>query len=72
MREEAELLSAKYLEKNDLKTQLLNHILLNRKEVLITPHNAFNSDEAVQQIMDTTAGNIKSFLDGNPQNTVGE
>jgi len=72
MREEAELLSVKYLEKNDLKTQLLDHILLNRKEVLITPHNAFNSDEAVQQIMDTTAGNIKSYLDGNPQNRVGE
>lgn len=72
VREEGELLSAKFLEKCDLKTQLLDHMLLDRDDVLITPHNAFNSAEAVEQIMETTVENIKSFLDGNPQNIVGE
>lgn len=72
IREEGELLSTKFLETCDLKTQLLDHILLNRDDVLITPHNAFNSNEAVEQIMETTVGNIKSYLEGNPKNLVGE
>lgn len=72
IREEIELLSARYLEDNDLKTQLLDHILLNKSNVLITPHNAFNSNEAVHQIMQTTVENIKSYLEGKLQNIVGE
>ena len=72
IREEGELLSTKFLETCDLKTQLLDHMLLNREDVLITPHNAFNSNEAVEEIMETTFENIKSYLDGNPQNRVGE
>ena len=72
VREEGELLSAKFLEKCDLRTQLLDHMLLDREDVLITPHNAFNSNEAVEQIMETTVENIKSFIDDNPQNLVGE
>ena len=72
IREEGELLSTKFLEKCDLKTQLLDHMLLDRDDVLITPHNAFNSNEAVEQIMETTIGNIKSYFDGDPQNVVGE
>ena len=71
IREEGELLSTKFLETCDLKTQLLDHMLLNREDVLITPNNAFNSNEAVEQIMEITAENIKTYLAGNPQNTVG-
>lgn len=70
IREEGELLSTKFLESCDLKTQLLDHMLLNRRDVLITPHNAFNSNEAVAEIMHTTADNIKSYLSGSPQNLV--
>lgn len=68
IREESELISTKYLENADLKTQLLDHILLDREDVLITPHNAFNSNEAVAQILQTTLDNINSYLGGNPQN----
>jgi D-lactate dehydrogenase len=71
IREESELITSRYLENRDLKTGILNHILLDREDVLITPHNAFDSNEAVAQILDTTAKNIKSFLEGNPQNLVG-
>lgn len=70
IREEGELLSTKFLESCDLRTQLLDHMLLNRKDVLITPHNAFNSNEAVAEILHTTAENIKSYLNGDPQNKV--
>lgn len=70
LKEERELLSREYLKNADLKTQLLNHVLLTRDDVVITPHNAFNSKEAVEEILATVAANIKSFLEGNPQNLV--
>ena len=53
-----------------LATVLKNHILLNREDVVITPHIGFNSREAVQRIRETTAENITAFLAGNPQNEV--
>lgn len=53
-----------------LKTVLENHILMKMPNVLITPHNAFNSQEALQRILDTTIENIKSFSLGNPVNLI--
>jgi D-lactate dehydrogenase len=38
--------------------------------VLITPHNAFNSKEAVERILNTTIENIKSFINVSPINLV--
>ncbi|MBI3379692.1 hydroxyacid dehydrogenase [Candidatus Gottesmanbacteria bacterium] len=70
MKEERELLTKEFLQTCDLKTQLLNHVLLTKENVFITPHNAFNSHEALKQILDVTIENIKGFLDGKPQNIV--
>ena len=70
LREERELLSAEYLSKVDLKTQLLNHVLLTQLDVIITPHNAFNSKEALQEILSTTIANIKSYSNNTPTNIV--
>ena len=70
LKEERELLSSEYLSKVDLKTTLLNHVLLTRDSVVLTPHNAFNSKEAVEEILETTIANIKEFSAGTPQNTV--
>lgn len=70
LREEKELLTAEFFKTCDLKTDLLNHVLLTRDDVIITPHNAFNSKEALAQINDTTIDNIKAFLSGTPQNVV--
>lgn len=47
-----------------------NRALLNRKNVLITPHSAFNTSEAIERILHTTADNIAKFIAGAPQNTV--
>jgi len=47
-----------------------NCSLLHRENVVITPHNAFNSIEAVERIFDTTIENIKSFISGSPINTI--
>ena len=53
-----------------LKTMLQNHILLNREDVVITPHIGFNSKEAFQRILDTTVANIQAFLAGAPENAI--
>ncbi len=44
----------------DPKLILEDHILMKRDDVIITPHNAFNSKEAMQRIADTTLENIRS------------
>lgn len=71
IKEERQILSPQFAGECDLKTVLANHILLNKQNVIITPHNAFNSTEALERILDTTVGNIKSFLSGSPKNLVG-
>jgi D-lactate dehydrogenase len=69
-REERELLTTEFFKTCDIKTALLNHVLLTRKDVVITPHNAFNSKEALQQIIETSIGNIKGYISGAPVNIV--
>lgn len=57
-------------EEHDLKTVLANHILIDMDNVIITPHNAFNSQEALQRILETSLGNIKAFISSSPVNLV--
>jgi len=47
-----------------------NRPLLHYDNVIITPHIAFYSREAVQRILDTTITNICCFLAGESQNMV--
>jgi D-lactate dehydrogenase len=68
--EEAEILTPTYREKVDMKTLILDHVLMNHPHVIITPHNAFNSKEALDRITHTTIENIQSFQAGTPKNTV--
>ena len=70
IREEAELLRSIYQEKHDMRTLLANHVLLRLRNVYITPHNAFNTREAVQRILNTTLENIEGFLSGKFANIV--
>jgi len=70
VKEEAQLLSKEFPKTCDLKTALQNHILLQQKNVIITPHNAFNSQEALIRILDTTILNIQSFIKNKPINKV--
>ncbi|HBE90184.1 MAG: hypothetical protein A3E37_03390 [Candidatus Andersenbacteria bacterium RIFCSPHIGHO2_12_FULL_46_9] len=64
------LLSKGFPAGQDIATLLRNHILVARDDVIITPHNAFNSTEAKQRIFDTTIENIKAFAASNPVNVV--
>ncbi|MBI4733685.1 MAG: hydroxyacid dehydrogenase [Rubrobacteridae bacterium] len=69
IKEERELLSHKR-EREELQIALESHLLLFRDDAIITPHNAFNSKEAVLRILDTTISNIESFVENKPQNTI--
>ncbi len=68
--EEIQLLSREFPKNKDIATILRNHILVAREDVIITPHNAFNSQEAVQRIFDTTVQNIRAFVDKKPVNVL--
>jgi len=70
IKEEKQLLHSKFAKTCDLRTALQDHILLKRNNVYITPHNAFNSSEALYRILDTTIDNIKAFLRKKPINVV--
>lgn len=70
IKEERELLSSEFMQRHDLKTALMEHMLMDRDDVLITPHKAFDTREAVQEILEITAGNITAFENGKPENTL--
>ncbi|MFP4104575.1 MAG: hydroxyacid dehydrogenase [Phycisphaerae bacterium] len=72
IREEAELLRSVYREEHDLRNLLAGHVLMRLRNVVVTPHSAFNTRQAVQRILDTTVENIESFAKGEPQNQVNE
>ncbi|MEM0476548.1 MAG: NAD(P)-dependent oxidoreductase [Candidatus Aenigmatarchaeota archaeon] len=70
IKEELEILVKPDLKTEEIKTLWQNHILMKMPNVLITPHNAFNSKEAVERILKTTIENIKGFIEGRPINTI--
>jgi len=73
-KEEIKLLYEDKLSKDELQKLLADHILVDledqNKNVLITPHNAFNSIEALDEIMATNAKNILAFINQTPINLV--
>lgn len=70
LKEESELMSKEFPKKCDLGALVRNHMLIKRDDVIITPHIAFNSKEAVSRILSTTAENIDRFVNGSPENQV--
>jgi D-lactate dehydrogenase len=70
IREEAELICSVFCNQQDLRNLVADHVLLRMPNVVVTPHSAFNTREAVGRIVDTTIKNIKAFVEGQPQNVV--
>lgn len=62
LNEENQMLS-KNVSVENMEAILKRNILLRRENVILTPHIAFDSKEAVERILDTTANNIKGFFD---------
>lgn len=54
----------------EYKVLIEDHLLIHHPNVIITPHMAFYTKEAEFSIMETTVANIKSALNGAPQNLV--
>ncbi len=54
----------------DYKTLLEDHVLIDMPEVIVTPHIAFYSKEAEEEIIKTTIENIKGFINNQIQNLV--
>lgn len=71
VKEESQVLKRQHKKECDLKTLLQDHLLMKMENVIVTPHNAFNSTEAIERILSTTLANVKSFALGTLQNTVG-
>lgn len=71
LREEAELFYSTNIDSQELMSILENHFLLKNPNVIITPHNAFNSTESLKRIAEITCENIEAFIKGSPENVVG-
>ena len=69
IKEEQQLLSSQY-NIEELRTVVKNLVLLRRENVVVTPHIAFNSTEALERILLTTIQNIQAFEAGKPMNVV--
>jgi len=69
VKEETALLGQQ-LPREKMREILLGYALLHRDNVVITPHIAFYSEEALLRIVETTQQNILGFLQGNPVNVV--
>jgi D-lactate dehydrogenase len=64
LKEENQMLT-KNVSVEHLETLLKRNILIKKENVIITPHIAFDSIEAIERILDTTVENIISFFEGN-------
>jgi D-lactate dehydrogenase len=71
IREEAELICSTFCNQRDLRNVVADHVLLRMPNVVVTPHSAFNTKEAVGRIVRTTIENIEAYIAGRPRNTVG-
>lgn len=69
-KDEVHFLAAPHPAAQTLATILENHVLMRMQNVIVTPHNAFNTREALARILEITCSNIKKFQDGAPTNVV--
>jgi D-lactate dehydrogenase len=70
MKDELNILAGERPDGEKLKTALENRALIDMPNVIITPHNAFNSVEGLQRILDTTIENVGGFISGKLVNLV--
>jgi D-lactate dehydrogenase len=70
MADETSLIFDEHPNPESLKIVLANQYLIDHPDVIITPHNAFNTKEAIERIFKTTTENIKAFKKGTPKNKV--
>lgn len=70
LRDEAEIFRSDGHREEELRSLLASNVLLQFPNVIVTPHNAYNTVDAVRRIIETTVDNIDAFVRGSPQNIV--
>lgn len=70
IKDELKFLSKEHIREAELKVLLQDHALMRMPNVLVTPHNAFNTGEALERILSTTLTNIRAFVESKPTNLV--
>jgi D-lactate dehydrogenase len=72
LKEEVELIfsNSRSMKTEEYKMLLEDHVLMDMPNVIITPHVAFYTREAVNEILKVTILNIQSFINGSPINLV--
>lgn len=68
--DETRLLFSAHPNEASLKTTLANHYLIEHPRAIIAPHNAFNTEEAIKRILDTTVENVAAFGHGEAKNLI--
>lgn len=70
IRDEAEVFRSQSVGLDAMRELLAYHVLANSPNVILTPHIAYNTDEALQRLIATTIANISAFAAGAPVNLV--
>lgn len=70
IKDELHLLAEGSVEGHNLRVALMNHKLIDMPNVIMTPHSAFNTKEALERILRTSLEDIDGILSGNPVNVV--
>ncbi len=70
MDNESALLGSEAPRLEDLKHVIANQYFIDHPRVIVTPHNAYNSREAIERILTTTCENITAFAAGKPINLI--
>ena len=70
MSHDVSLLLDEHPDAETLQILLANQYLIDHPNVLIMPHNAFNTREARERILETTLENIHGVANGEPKNSV--
>jgi D-lactate dehydrogenase len=58
------------LSSREMKILIENHVLLKEKNVIVTPHMAFFTKEALERILDTTIENVNALSRNKTKNSV--
>ena len=68
IRDEAEMIESLFAKHHDLRDLVADHVLLHMPNVVVTPHTAYLTHEALGRIVATTAANISAFCSGQQRN----
>jgi D-lactate dehydrogenase len=71
---EEALIEDAYLDRSFSSDMLQNSLsvsyLAKQERVIVTPHNAYNTRDALFRMLSTVVENLRSFLEGKPKNVV--